>query len=171
MFDLPLFTANGAFCAAALVVAAFVHRGRGEALTLAALLFANFVFCALAYTPYAPKLAFAAVGITVTSKDLWLLADAVYGTCAVFAFRRWWGWGLWGLSSVQVALHIAYQWGLLDADAYTDRLQNVLHAQLAVFFLIGGPGAVDFLRCHAARFCRHCMVAAQAVRTAFANTR
>lgn len=170
MFDLPLFLLNGALCAAATRAAAFVRRGKGEALLLAALLATNFVFCAAAYTPYAPKYAFQAIGLPLSSKDLWMLADAIYGTCAMIAFRRWWAWGLWALSSVQVALHIGYQWDAFDGGAYTDRLQTVLHAQLAVFYLIGGPGAVDFLRRNADRFRRHCMVAAQAVRTAFAST-
>lgn len=146
MFDPALFLINGALCAVAWWAAAYVHPGRGEARTLAALLALNFLFCALAWTPYAPKLALAAVGIHLSSKDIWMLADAVYGSVAItIMFWRWWGWALWLLAFAQVGLHLARQSALITPDFYSDRLDNVLHAQLAVFFVIGGHGVVGSL--------------------------
>lgn len=146
MFDLPLFSINGALCAAALGVAAFVRSGKREAVTLAGCLLANYLFCALAYTPWAPKLALEATGLDVTSKDLWMLADTAFGVAAILAgFWHWWGTALWACACFQILIHVIYQADLIDEYAYSDRLQNVLHAQLAVFFVIGGPRAWDRL--------------------------
>lgn len=155
MFDPLLFFFNGTLCAAALGVAAFVNPGRKAAVTLAALLCANFMFCNLAYTTYAPKYLFLSWGLPVSSKDLWLIADTLYGASAVLVgFYRKWAWVLWLTSVTQVGLHAGYQLDLFNEYAYTDRLQNVLHAQIAVFFVIGGPGAVDYLRGRLVRFSR-----------------
>lgn len=154
MFDSRLFAINLAFCLLSGVAATFIRAGRGEAIALSGLLAGNFVFCALAYTPYAPKYALQAAGLDVTSKDLWMLADALFGTACAFAFLRWWAWALWGLAALQVAVHITYQWVPFDPDLYSDRLQTLLHAQLAVFYLAGGPGALDYVRRIIARFGR-----------------
>lgn len=165
MFDPPLFLTNGALCAAAFGFAAFVRVGRAEAVVLAGLLGCNFVFCALAYTPYAPKYALQAAGIPLTSKDLWMLADALYGAAAIIiGFWRRWAWALWGMAVVQVSIHAAYLAGLFGPDTYSDRLQNVLHAQLAVFFIIGGPGVVDYLLDTADRLSRYSRRAQAATR-------
>lgn len=153
MFEPALFSFNGALCVAAIGVAAAVKRGRVEALVLSGLLLANFLFCNLAYTPYAPKYGLAALGIAVTSKELWMLADTLLAaSCALVAFRRWWGWALWAAGAVQIITHLAYSFDLFSPDAYSDILQVVLLAQLAVFFMIGGPGVVDLLHSALAHF-------------------
>lgn len=153
MFDIPLFLLNAALCLAALGCAAFVRPGRGEALVLAALLNANFYFCALGYTSYAPKHMLEALGVAITTKETWMVADALLGAAAVIAFRRWWAWALWATTLCQQIIHGGYMFGLFSDVFYTDRLQNVLHAQIALFFLIGGRGLADFLHRHIARFC------------------
>lgn len=152
MFDPALFLLNGALCAVAYWAAAYVHPGRDEARTLALLLAINFLFCALAWTPYAPKHLLAPLGIVISSKDTWMLADALFGSAAVaLMFWRWWGWALWSLAFVQVGLHVARQRNLIEPDLYSGGLDIVLHAQLAVFFVIGGRGLVGCLSDFAAR--------------------
>lgn len=153
MFEPALFSFNGALCVAAIGFAAAVKRGRTEALVLAGLLLANFIFCNLAYTPYAPKLGLAAIGIKATSKELWMLADTLLAaSCVLVAFKRWWGWALWAAGAVQILIHLLYSFELFSPDAYSDLLQAVLLAQLAVFFMIGGPGVVDLLHSTLAHF-------------------
>lgn len=155
LFDFPLFSFNGGLCVAALWVATFVRRGKWDAVGVAACLLANYLFCALAYTPYAPKYAFHAIGIPVTSKDLWLVADTLFG-CAAMLVGFWhrWAVALWALACVQVGTHLAYQAQAIDEYVYSDALQIVLHAQLAVFFVIGGPRAWDYLRSSVSRYRR-----------------
>jgi len=140
-----IFTFNALLCAAAFGFAALVRSGKREALILATLLCVNFVFCGLAYTDYAPKYAFEAIGIEVTSKQLWFCADALFGMACVMAYNRWWGWALWFSSGVQIGIHLAYQAQLFSGEQYSDMLQDVLLAQLAVFFLIGAEGAGNLI--------------------------
>lgn len=146
MFLPFLFLFNGALCAAALGFAAFVRNGRREAVILATLLSANFLFCNLAYTDFAPKLAFNAIGIEATSKDLWMLADTAFaGAAFMIAYNRMWGWALGAMGFVQLGIHGARLANLCDGETYSDALGYVLHAQLAVFFVTGGPGIAEFL--------------------------
>lgn len=153
MFLAPLFLANSVLCAAALGASALTRNGRREALIIASLVCANFIFCNMAYTSYAPKYALLALGIECTSKDLWMLADTAVAAAALWlAYDRWWGWsfGLAGL--VQLAIHAGRLGLFYDGALYSEMLGIVLHAQLAVFFLLGGPGIVEFLHSSLARF-------------------
>jgi len=162
MFDPVLFALNGALCLAAFVFAGFVRPGdRAAAMTLAALLGFNFVFCALGYTQYAPKYGLAALGVSVTTKSLWMLADALLGCAAALALR-WWGWALWSLALLQMFLHFGYLADWYSDLFYTDRLQDVLHAQIALFFVMGGPGLAAFLHRAPARLRRFFSVPATA---------
>lgn len=170
MFDVPLFLANLALGVLAIAAARFVRPGRREATWLAALMLGNFVFCAMAYTPYAPKYALAALGVDVSSKDLWMIADATLGAAALLAFNRWWGWAVWAVASTQVAVHLVYKVSPFDPVAYSDRLGLLLHGQQAVFLLAGGPGGFDFLRCFIARFGRSGVGSAQTVSVTPADT-
>lgn len=147
MFDFLLFSLNGALCAAAFGFAAFVRHGRQDAMALAAALFVNFVACGLEYTQYAPRYALAACGWPVGAPDVWMMADTAFGVTALLVgSRHWWGTALWALSCVQVIVHLAYTAKWFDQYVYSDTLQVVLLAQLAVFFVIGGPRAADHLR-------------------------
>lgn len=173
MFQPWVFASNLGLCAAAVMAAAFVRPGKAEAVGIAICLMVNFVFCAAAYTPYAPKYALLALGIKATSKDLWLFADGLQATVAVIAFRRTWWWQLYVFANAQVALHVAYRVWSFDDTLYTDLLQMLLFAQLAVFYIEGGPGAVDFGRSLARRCWRwcHCMVAPSSIPTGQASAR
>jgi hypothetical protein len=146
MFDPGSFLANGIACAAALGFAAFVRPGRREAVTLAALLCVNYMFCALGYTDASPALALQAIGVPITNKETWMLADACFGAAAVLiAFWRPWAWIFWATSIVQVGIHALRMTEAIDGTTYSDWLEIVLHGQLAVFFVIGGPGVGDRL--------------------------
>lgn len=153
MLDAPLFLINGAMCAAAVMVAAFSRHDRRELVAIGLLICANFMFCNLAYTPYAPKYALAAIGFDVSSKELWMLADTLVSAGAlILAWHRWWGWVIWVLAWVQIFAHALRMDKLVDEFLYTDVLQIVLLIQLAVLFVIGGPGLVEFLHRSIARF-------------------
>lgn len=141
MFAPSLFAINGALCVAAIWFAALVRHGRREAIILAVALCANFVFCNLAYTEYAPKYAFQAIGLDVNSKDLWFCADALFGVSCLIAYDRWWGWALWLCSGLQLTAHMAYGASMFGGVTYTDILADVLLAQIAIFFVMGGRGA------------------------------
>lgn len=155
MLDFPLFSLNGALCAAAFGFAAFVRQGRRDAMGLAAALLVNFVACGLEYTPYAPRYALAAYGWPASAPEVWLLADTLFGVMAILVgFWHWWGTALWALACMQVIVHLAFQAQLFDQYVYSDILQVVLLAQLAVFFVIGGPRAGDHLRDGLDRFRR-----------------
>lgn len=142
MLDTPLAIANGGLCAAAIAFAAHVPKakGRREALCLAVVLAANFIFCALGYTGFAPKLALRRIGVELSTKELWAIADAIFGCLTAFAFVYWWAWVLWAGALAHVLLHGFRIYFDLDEFAYTDSLQIVLLAQIAIFFLIGGRG-------------------------------
>lgn len=146
MFDPGLFLANGIACAAALGFAAFVRPGRREAVTIAALLCVNYMFCALGYTDASPARILQTLGVPITNKETWMLADACFGAAAILiAFWRPWAWVFWGLSVVQVGIHGLRIAKVIEGSTYSDWLQIVLHMQLVVFFVIGGPGVGDHL--------------------------
>lgn len=146
MLEPALFAINGLLCVVAIACATRVKPGREQAVPLAVLLLANFIFCNLAYTDYAPKHALEALGIEATSKDLWMLADTLLAGAAVtIAYDRWWGWAFGLAGFVQLGIHAAYLANMYVGDFYTDRLSNVLHAQIAVFFLLGGRGVGSLL--------------------------
>lgn len=145
MFDMGLAVSNGALCLVAIFFAAHVKEGRVEAICLAALLFSNFVFCALGYTDHAPKYALHRLGLDISTKELWAIADAIFGSLTMIAFRFWWAWALWAGAITQVLLHAARISLGLDEFIYSDALQVVLLGQIAVFFLIGGRGVRDWI--------------------------
>lgn len=156
MFTPGLFLFNGIACAVALGFAAFVRPGRQEAVTLAALLCVNYLFCALGYTDWSPALALQSVGMPISNKETWMLADTCFGAAAVLiAFWRPWAWIFWGLAVVQVSIHGLRMAKGIDGTTYSDLLQIVLWAQLAVFFGIGGRGVGDHLHSAIDRFRRH----------------
>lgn len=146
MFSEPQFLFNAALCFGAFVLSHRVHPGRNEARLLAALLCVNFVFCAMCWTPYSPKYWLNAIGANVSNKELWMLADALFGAaCMIVAYRRWWGWALGGTAFFQVFVHLAREDKLIEAAAYSEILTIVLYAQLTLFYTIGGRGIGDFL--------------------------
>lgn len=143
----PFAIANGLLCAATILFAAHVREGRGDAVTLATALFVNWVLYVLSWTPLAVAPAIREMtGLPLHSSDLWLLADTCCASLAmVLAFNRWWGWGLWSLGILQVLVHGGRELSLYDFATYTQILDWVLWAQLAIFFYIGGRGVGDHL--------------------------
>lgn len=149
MLDTSLAIANAALCVGAIVCGVHFPAGRWRGVALAVLLLASFFFCALGYTEYKPRYAAEAIGLIVTTKETWLLADTVGGLAAILlAARYWWGWALWGCAVAQVITHGARISFGIDENLYTDALQVALWLQLSVFYFVGGRGVLDTLhRC------------------------
>lgn len=148
MINSPVFLLNGALCLGAALFALFAVRGRQEAFWCALSLGANFLFCALVFTPLSPA---KAMGLSI--KETWMLADTVLGAmCVTLAYRYWWGYAMCALAMAQVALHGAMIEHVIDGNVYSENLDYVLHAQIAVFFLIGGRGIGDLLYSTVAQF-------------------
>lgn len=146
MLDLPQFLANGILCAAAVMVAAFARKDRNELTIVGMAIAANFLFCIMAYTDYAPKYAVQALGFDVSSKELWMLADTLVGmTALALAHNRGWAWIIWAISMGQVLMHTLRAEDLIDEFKYTDVLQIMLLAEITVLLVKGGPGIVEFL--------------------------
>lgn len=144
----------GLGCVAAIVAAAHSPRdGRWQAVSLSCLLIVNWALFVLAYTDWSPKWALEHAGIETSSVHLWMIADTVCGCAAILsAYRFWWGKALFSIAIVQMCFHSAVDSNLLDPAVYTDVLLNAaLLSQLAVFFVIGGPGLGDHLRHRIAR--------------------
>lgn len=150
------FLLNGALCLASMWFAAYAKQGRREAITASLSLCGNFLFCALAFTPLAPKFAFQALGLDLTHKETWMLADtALGGACVLLGHRYWWGYALCAMCAAQVGIHAARGEHVIDAAAYSEILDIVLHAQMAVFLALGGPKIGDLLHSNVARFFAH----------------
>lgn len=140
MLELPLVAVYGALCAGALVASAHAPVGQRRECTLMAIaVLANWELYVLSYTPYSLAVLFA--GAHPDDVFAWAIADVICGCAAILlAFDRWWGWALWGLSVIQLAMHAGEKLHLFGDVFYTDRLDNLLLAQLAIFFLVGGGG-------------------------------
>ncbi len=152
MIQQPIFLLNGFLLAAAMFFAANAKQGSREASLAALGLACNFLFCALAFTDYSPKIALQGMGIAMSNKETWMLADTVLGaSCMLLAWRYWWGFTLCFAAMAQVLIHGARISGTMPEAAYTQTLDAVLHAQMAVFFLIGGRGVGDLLHSTLAR--------------------
>lgn len=146
MLNTPLVIIYGALCAAAVLFAAASPRShRRVAVILGAMLLLNWVLFILSYTPYGPVVLFHALGIGIKPTELWAIIDGICGVAALgLAWDRWWGWALWLSAIGQETIHFARYLGI-DPIAYTGWLDNLLRVQLAIFFLMGGPGVRDFL--------------------------
>lgn len=142
MIYTPVFLLNGALCLGAALFASFAKGGRREAFWCASALGINFLFCALVFTPLSPAIVFGS-----TIKETWMAADTMLGAaCVLMAYRYWWGYAMCALAIIQVGLHGAMIEHVIDGSTYSENLDIVLHAQVAVFFLIGGRGIGDLLR-------------------------
>lgn len=138
MLNWPLVILYGALCAGAIVSACFYEDGRRpSAIAGAAMLTVNWLQFVLSYTPYTPWQDFA-------PQDGWAMIDALCGVLILaIAFDRIWGWALWLCALIQIMVHGGYKIGLYDDVFYTDRLDNMLLVQLAIFYFIGGRGVTN----------------------------
>lgn len=100
----------------------------------------------LSWSAFPPAAAFWAVGIPLTSEHLWALTDGVLGTLVIATtWDRWWGWMVFGLLALQQCFHLAYDWQVIGFGTLSQWLDMTFLAQLACFFVIGGPGVVSRL--------------------------
>jgi hypothetical protein len=137
----PLALVYAVLLVCAIIFASFAPKDdRREAQLLALLLLVNWVSFVATYTPYSPARA-----LGMRPQDWWAMMDGLCGVVAMLAFQRWWGWALWAISILQEILHAGHDFGWYDQFTYTDYLDSVLRAQIALFFLIGGRGVGDFL--------------------------
>ena len=154
MLDLGMTVLSGACGGLAIICAAHTPRdGRWEAVSLACLLLVNWALFILAYTDFSPSWALERTGVDISSPRLWMLADAICGSAAItVAYRFWWGRALWCVSMVQIGFHAGMDAKIFDPVFYTDVLLNgALLVQLAIFFVMGGPGVGNALYLRATR--------------------
>lgn len=127
----------GALLLAAMAFAAHAPKEeRAAALCLSALLLGNWLLCGWTYAEHPPQR-----WVGITAVDLWSIADALLGAAAVALTCRWWGWAIWSLTVMQIALHL-FRGAMPDA-AYTGWLDVLLQAQIACFLVLGGRGVSD----------------------------
>lgn len=127
-------------CVVALVVAAHAPEDqRNGAVTIAALLLANWLLCAWTYAASSPQAFARAYGVPLSGIDLWVFADTIVGASAIALSKaRAWGWALWGISVAQLTLHY-FNEGMSEV-AYLYALDKLLLAQIAVVIWLGSKG-------------------------------
>ncbi len=137
---------HGFLCLCAVFFAAHARVNRGGAISLAVIMTIGWAFYVSAWTPANPGAALKAAGVGITNKDLWAINDALFGAAAIgLAWSVWWGWAFWMAALTATAAHLAYKFGGQDFETYSTLLDNILRAQIALFFLIGGRGVADRL--------------------------
>lgn len=135
---------------------------------MSVLMTAGWAFYVAAWTSADPGASLQAIGLPLTNKDLWSISDAMFGVAAMaFAWSVWWGWAFWLIALVQVAAHIGYKFTGHDFAAYAAVLDNLLRAQIALFFIIGGRGVAD----RVLRACRRLRDAGRTAYPAFQRSR
>lgn len=144
--DWPFALFHGFLCLCAIFFAAHVRENRSGAMALACLMTAGWVLYVSAWSPANPGAALKALGVPIVNKDLWAMSDALFGAAAIgLAWFTWWGWAFWMAALTATGAHLAYKFGADDFEAYSTLLDNILRAQIALFFLIGGRGVADRL--------------------------
>ena len=144
MIYTPVFLFNGAMCIGAALFASFAKEGRRESFQCAVALGINFLLCAMVLVSPIPLLSI---------KETWMIADTALGAfCVLAGYRYWWGYAMCALAMAQILLHAAMMEHAIDGQRYSGTLDVVLHAQMAVFFIIGGRGVSDLLRNSLAEF-------------------
>lgn len=155
MIQEPVFLLNGFLILGAMWFASYAKAGRKEAVLCSIALAANFLLCALSFTDTSMKSALSVIGFSMTHKETWMLADTLLGAfCVTVAYRRLWAYALCAMCMGQIGVHAALMEHVIDGDAYSEILDIVLHAQVAVFYLLGGRGVGQLLRSSIAGFRR-----------------
>jgi hypothetical protein len=161
--DWPFALLHGGLCLCAVFFAAHARDNRSGAIGLACVMTAGWALYVSAWTPANPG---AALGIA--NKDLWAISDALFGAAAIgLAWAVWWGWAFWMAALTATGAHLAYKFWGHDFEAYSTLLDNLLRAQIALFFMIGGRGVAD----RVLRGCRRLRDAWRAAYPAFSRSR
>lgn len=139
---------NGLLLLGAVFFAAFAPKDqRGDAVAASLVLLFVWILYVASWTSWSPAAFLRSLtGMSVKSPDVWMYTDALAGGAVVLvAFQRWWGWALWASFVGMFVTHVAKSVGLLGFGPYSDILDGLFLAQVALLYLIGGRGVGDRL--------------------------
>ncbi len=132
-------------CLSSIAVAACSRHDRSCAVKVACIITLNWLLFAMPWI-YAPASYAFLVGAPARQEDGWALFDllsmmAVINVC----WRVWWAPVIWSIYLVMLSMHaVAWANGLEYLD-YAAVLDAGVAVQLAVIFMVGGPGCADRL--------------------------
>lgn len=136
----------------AIAVAACSRHDRPCAVKVAGILAINWLLFSLPWI-YAPASYAFLVGIPARQEDGWALFDLLsMMSVIVVCWRVWWAPVIWSIYLVMLSMHaVAWANGLEYID-YAAVLDAGVAVQLAVIFMVGGPGCADRLLAGWGRF-------------------
>lgn len=133
----------GILCLLAIVVVSYARHDRLCAVKVAGILAANWLLFSMPwiYAPASFEFVMHALGLPGRQEDGWAMLDlASLVMVTVVGWRVWWSPIIWSIYLVQLTMHaVAWANGLEYVD-YAAVLDGGLAVQLAVLFMIGGPG-------------------------------
>ncbi|MEH3121159.1 MAG: hypothetical protein PGN16_04130 [Sphingomonas phyllosphaerae] len=135
----------GLVCLLSIAVASCARHDRACAVKVACILSVNWLLFNMPWF-YPPASYAYLVGYPARQEDGWALFDLVSLMFAVWAcLRVWWAPVIWATYLNMLAMHaVAYTFSLQYVD-YAAVLDAGLAVQLAVIFMVGGPGCADRL--------------------------
>lgn len=138
----------GILCALSIAVAACARRDRSCATKVAGIIAANWLACSM---PWIDRdLSYSAIvhawGLPGKQTDGFALFDLLAMAAAIqVCWRVWWAPVIWSVYLIDLTMHaLAWSAGLQHVD-YASVLDAGLAVQLAVIFMVGGPGCADRL--------------------------
>lgn len=142
MEETAFISANGVACLACLGLAACAPRHeRYKACALATAFVIAWALYIMSWAPFPPAAVFWAVGIKVTSYEMWAMQDAVVGMLAMAIARDvWFGWVIWSIAISQEVMHASFDIGVWDYGRLSHSLDTTFWATVACFMVVGGPG-------------------------------
>lgn len=147
---------NGLLCVAALIVAACAKNDKAEGVRVGSLLLFVWVLYVWpwVHSPSSPAAVLSRSGVDgIQHQHVWMVTDAIASMLTLlFAWRKAWGWAVWACFIVMLCNHTFSP--LLDFSVYSTGLDAAFLGQLAILFVIGGPGAWDRLSNWRAKFRR-----------------
>lgn len=136
----------GVACGLAIAVAWLSQADRRCLATSASVIGGNWLLFSMPWI-YAPaSFAFVAHGFGIKASQLtgWSIIELCTLICLIgCCWRVWWGPLLWAPTLVNLVMYAVAYANDLEYIAYQSVLDASLSVQLAVVFLIGGPGCAD----------------------------
>lgn len=146
----------GVLCVASILIGAFARQDSRTLAVSGGVIAGNWLLFSMPWI-YAPaSFAFVvnAAGVSCSQLDGWAIIElcaliTLVGVC----WRVWWGPMLWAPSLINLTMYAVAYANHLEYVEYQNVLDASLSVQLAVIFVLGGPGCADrVLRCW--RVCR-----------------
>lgn len=136
----------GALCVAAVLVGALSTNDRRCLFTAALVILGDWLLFSMwwIYAPASLPYVAEGVGLYIRHIDAWAMIDTCALVCLIgCCWRVWWGPLLWAPTLVNLVMYAVAYANDLEYIAYQSVLDASLSVQLAVVFLIGGPGCAD----------------------------